>query len=492
MLLGHRVSQKSILWPLVVVMLPGWLVLVSLVRRPATDWHVQMAFRERVVQQMQAYDYAEQIEILHTRGFTLVPNAYDYARQIEKAGSGSSLPARRASIATLFSQWHKAGLTNDPQLVDEAVVWLRLGDRDKAAAALAEVKKPESASHYFTLALKAAQGRPLETEDQQKLEWLRRTWGNDWWVLTVARLHGISDGSFSDISEHVSAAKLAWRRLRIADGLLPGLGIVALLLAVPAWKLLCGTWKVWPYCERVQRLWPVPLMLCVLSLRGLFLLLGGTVAGIVVRLVSAAGQHDILTVIHIQECLNFVFNMLVAVATTYGVKECVASNWGTLGDVLGFERTDFFDRRLWCVAFPCAVMLVFGLEPLPQMLDQWHIGGASLFDTLSRSPGGYGPLGAILSVTQAVIIAPVIEEIIYRGFLLSTLRSRFGVVPGVLLSSAIYAMAHGASVAGTVTAFLYGTAYAGMKLHTGRLGAAMLMHGCVAAIVTALMLLHGG
>ena len=466
MLLGHRVSQKSILWPLVVVMLPGWLVLVSLVRRPAADWHVQMAFRERVVQQMRAYDHAEM--------------------SADAAHAASTLPARRARMLALFSQWHQAGLAIDAQLVDEAVVWLRLGDRDQAAKALAEVKEPRSASHYYTLALKAVQAQPLTTEDRQELDWLKKTWPHDWWVGTVARLHHVEaeDGSLLD--------KLAWWRLRIADGLLPGLGIIALLLAVPAWKLLCGTWKVWPYCERVQRLWPVPLMLCVLSLRGLFLLLGGTVAGIVVRLVSAAGQHDLLTVIHIQECLNFVFNMLVAVATTYGVEECVASNWGTLGDVLGFERTDFFDRRLWCVAFPCAVMLVFGLEPLPQMLDQWHIGGASLFDTLSRSPGGYGPLGAILSVAQAVIIAPIIEEIIYRGFLLSTLRSRFGVVPGVLLSSAIYALAHGASVTGTVTAFLYGTAYAGMKLHTGRLGAAMLMHGCVAAIVTVLMLLHGG
>lgn len=464
MLLGHRVSQKSILWPLVAVMLPGWLVLVSLVRRPEANWHVQMAFREKVAQLMRAYDYAEQ--------------------------EPAQAKALHAQIDSLFSQWHATGLANDSQRVDETVVRLRLGDHEREADALNEVKNPKSASHYYGLTLKALHDQPMLAEDQEKLEWLKKTWPQDWWVETLSRM--LTKPAVITTPEEKSLDQRAWWRWRVAEGLVPGLGIVALLLAWPALKLLNGTWTVWPYCERVQRLWPVPLMLCVLSLRGLFLLLGGTMAGMFVPLFSFAGQHDILTVYHIQTCLNFVFNMLVVVASTYGVKECVAANWGSLGDVLGFERADFFDRRLWMVAFPCAVALVFILEPLPQMLDHWHLGGASLYDSLMRSPGGYGPLAALLSVVQAVLIAPVIEEMIYRGFLLSALRNALGTVGGVVLSSAIFALAHGASFTGTVTAFLYGAAYATLKLHTGRLGAAMLMHGCVAAIVTALMLLHGG
>ncbi len=462
MLLGHRVSQKSILWPLVVVMLPGWLVLVSLTRRPAADWHLQMAFRERVAQQMLACDQAEQ------------------------NGDAASLPRRRHEVASLLRQWHEAGLANDAQLVDEAVVWLRFDERDPASQALAAVKEPKKASPYFNAVQKALLHQTLEPQEEQKLDALEKAWPGDWWVATVARLGG------EDTAGNAPSGRLAWWRLRIADSLPDALGLIALLLAFPALKVLNGTWKVWPYCERVQRLWPVPLMLCVLSLRGLFLLLGGTLARMVVPLISTAGQHDFLTVYQLSACLGFAFNMLVVVATTYGVKECVAAGWGTLGDVLGFEPADFADRRLWLAAFPCAVALVFCLEPLPRMLDGWHLGGSSLYDALSRSPGGYGALGTLLSVAQVVVIAPFVEEIIYRGFLLSTLRNALGTVPAVLFSSLIFALAHGSSVTGMVTAFLYGAAYASLKLHTGRLGAAMLMHSSVAAIITALTLLRGG
>ena len=59
MLLGYRIRQQSILWPLVAVMLPGWLLLVSLVRRPNSDLHTQLALHDRVARQMLAYDEAE-------------------------------------------------------------------------------------------------------------------------------------------------------------------------------------------------------------------------------------------------------------------------------------------------------------------------------------------------------------------------------------------------------------------------------------------------
>lgn len=456
MLLGHRIRQKSILWPLVAVMLPGWLVLVSLVRRPTADLHTQLALRARVEQQMRAYDDQE-------------------------AGRGQ----RSAEIENIYRQAHQAGLVKDPQLVDEAVVRLRLGDSDQASKALAAIEDPKKAGPYLALAQKTALNQPWSMEDRQELLTLLGKFPGDWWLTTLAH-------SQQMVLPATSQNKWSWWRLHIAELLLPALGILALILALPAFKILRGTWTIWPYSERLQRLWPLALMLCVLSLRGLFMLLGTSVARIVVPLISWAGQRDPMTVFHIQNSLGFVFSMVVLVATTYGVKECVASHWGSLGDVLGFERDEFRNRRFWCVAFPCAVALVGALQPLPMLLDQWHMGGASIYDSLSRSPGGYNGLGTVLSVLQAVLLAPFFEEVIYRGFLLSALRNYFGPFLGILLSSIIFALAHGSSLPGTIAAFVYGAAYASIKLHTGRISVAILVHACVGAIQMTLLLLQGG
>ena len=468
MLLGYRVSQKSILWPLVAVMLPGWLLLVFLVRRPATDMHTQLALRSRVAQQMLAYDHAETLEI--------------------PAQGKTSLPGRRARIETLFQQAEQAGLITDAQRTDEAVVWLRLGDPDKAAASLAGVVQPKTAGPYLAITQKTVQHQSLTDDDKQVLQDLMTRLPDDWWVNTLAQWQGLGRSSPAFASQR----QWAWWQLRLADGLLPALGILALLLAIPAIKCLRSPWSIWPYSERVQHLWPVALMLCVLSLRGLFLLLGGSVARIVLPLISWAGQRDVFTVFHIQVCLGFLFNMLVLIGTTYGVKECVASHWGTLGDVLGFERRELLNRKLWCVAFPGAIALTYGLQPLPELLDHWHIGGTSIFDSLSRSPGGLNTLGMLLSVIQAVALAPFFEEVIYRGFLLSALRNCFGPLLALVLSSILFALAHGSSLTGLVTELILGAAYGSIKLHTGRLGVAILLHACVSAIQVAVLLLQGG
>ena len=62
------------------------------------------------------------------------------------------------------------------------------------------------------------------------------------------------------------------------------------------------------------------------------------------------------------------------------------------------------------------------------------------------------------------ILGPIIEEIFFRGFLYSAIRKRFGVIAGVLLSSALFSMLHTniasflpIMVLGILMAFLYET-----------------------------------
>ncbi|MCX5688145.1 MAG: type II CAAX endopeptidase family protein, partial [Candidatus Omnitrophica bacterium] len=62
------------------------------------------------------------------------------------------------------------------------------------------------------------------------------------------------------------------------------------------------------------------------------------------------------------------------------------------------------------------------------------------------------------------ILGPIIEEIFFRGFLYSAVRKRFGVIIGVLLSSALFSMLHTniasflpIMILGVLMAFLYET-----------------------------------
>jgi membrane protease YdiL (CAAX protease family) len=55
--------------------------------------------------------------------------------------------------------------------------------------------------------------------------------------------------------------------------------------------------------------------------------------------------------------------------------------------------------------------------------------------------GGSGPWRAVGYVT-AVVLAPVCEEILFRGLLFQGLRRRFPFWPAALLSSALFAVAH--------------------------------------------------
>jgi hypothetical protein len=52
------------------------------------------------------------------------------------------------------------------------------------------------------------------------------------------------------------------------------------------------------------------------------------------------------------------------------------------------------------------------------------------------------PLGIALTVLLACVAAPVVEEIVFRGVLLSALRDRWGSAAGIGVSSAVFALVH--------------------------------------------------
>lgn len=73
-------------------------------------------------------------------------------------------------------------------------------------------------------------------------------------------------------------------------------------------------------------------------------------------------------------------------------------------------------------------------------------------------PGSF----AVLSIVALAVVTPVAEEIFFRGFVLRGFVNRWGVVPGIFLSSVIFAALHfqpGVIIPVFITGLLLGTLY---------------------------------
>jgi uncharacterized protein len=84
-----------------------------------------------------------------------------------------------------------------------------------------------------------------------------------------------------------------------------------------------------------------------------------------------------------------------------------------------------------------------------------------------------------LLVLMAVVAAPIVEEIFFRGFLLHRWARRWGTPGGVVASSALFAVLHGEWVGH----FVFGVAMAALYLRTRRLWIPILAHALNNAIV---------
>ena len=116
-------------------------------------------------------------------------------------------------------------------------------------------------------------------------------------------------------------------------------------------------------------------------------------------------------------------------------------NWSTLGIGCGLLIGGYA-----IILLHNALLTLLGVHTQGQEITQ-------LFGTL-KSPFWFFIVGAIL--------APLVEEMFFRGFLFQGFRARYGWVTGLLLSSAIFGLAHLDPVAliptfilGCVLAYLY-------------------------------------
>jgi membrane protease YdiL (CAAX protease family) len=86
------------------------------------------------------------------------------------------------------------------------------------------------------------------------------------------------------------------------------------------------------------------------------------------------------------------------------------------------------------------------------------------------------PDAVALTMVGTVLLAPIFEELIFRGVLYGTLRVRLGIWLAALTSAAVFAVAHGYGIAGFVSVFASGALWAWTYERTGSLLPAMAAH----------------
>lgn len=110
-------------------------------------------------------------------------------------------------------------------------------------------------------------------------------------------------------------------------------------------------------------------------------------------------------------------------------------------DVLGFPRRWFPDARAGAIfGIGLYVVMVFVVGALLVLLFQTLSGEG--VETPEQVSQGLPPIGVATTVLYAVVLAPIGEEIFFRGVLFRSIRDPYGFWAGALGSSAAFGLIH--------------------------------------------------
>lgn len=98
------------------------------------------------------------------------------------------------------------------------------------------------------------------------------------------------------------------------------------------------------------------------------------------------------------------------------------------------------------------------------------------------------PLNFLIAFVSASIISPVYEEVFYRGFIYRLLRSKLGIVAGMIISSFIFMIVHIPTYNVLPVTFVSGLVFSWTYEKTGSVIPSIIIHGTfngIALILTA-------
>jgi len=156
----------------------------------------------------------------------------------------------------------------------------------------------------------------------------------------------------------------------------------------------------------------------------------------------------------------------------------------------GLSWRDLGLRRVSSNWYSRAVLLAIMLVPVAVLINAWlgRLAGAPIENPqlYAVAPIGFS-WGAFAAMSvMAGVVAPLAEEIAFRGLVFAWLRVRVGVLPGALLSAVAFASLHG--VPALIPALtVIGFALALIYQRSGSLWPAVIAHGVFNTIMIAML-----
>jgi membrane protease YdiL (CAAX protease family) len=186
---------------------------------------------------------------------------------------------------------------------------------------------------------------------------------------------------------------------------------------------------------------------------------------------------------------------LATTAAFYGVLLAIVVFFASRRAGRAWARLGLRRSPLWVVILmpPAALGLQLLTGIISEVLSPLLGGMKNPQDCNISQAFGAEPYLAVISIA---VIAPVVEEIVFRGFIYGGLRPRLGVTLSVLLSAAVFALAHSLSVGGSIlllgpSLFLAGVALALVYERSRSLVPGMVMHASFNLIAVVAIFLIG-
>ena len=149
-------------------------------------------------------------------------------------------------------------------------------------------------------------------------------------------------------------------------------------------------------------------------------------------------------------------------------------------------------RWLWLLLAAGVTLALLPLRGLiGYIVQQWFGGGLegmqSRLDLLMGSQLSWS--GFFVTLLGAGLLAPVAEELFFRGFFYTALRQRLGVAAAVTISSLVFAVGHIDALGVVAASFIMGIALALAYEYTRSLWAAIAIHAFNNSLATVLVYL---
>ncbi|MGH7279666.1 MAG: lysostaphin resistance A-like protein, partial [Candidatus Rokuibacteriota bacterium] len=163
----------------------------------------------------------------------------------------------------------------------------------------------------------------------------------------------------------------------------------------------------------------------------------------------------------------------------------------TLAGALGLRVPAGRWRQALLVAVLLCAAGILG-EWLLVLLGEWRGVDSHWTEWFDRDLVWGTPLVTAMAILGAVVVAPVMEEIVFRGLVFGTLRRRLPWPAAALASATLFALAHGYGALGFAAVLWSGAVWAYAYERTGSLWPGILAHAAnnAAATLTVIWLLR--